>query len=104
MVSGREQWPPILPLRGLANILTVLLALVVAVIAARLGLQALSVGSAHWRSSLIDFRLDKVADITTFILGILFVVWFRRARINAELSDYPQRRARGWTFWGWIVQ
>jgi hypothetical protein len=38
-----------------------------------------------------------------FVLSILFVVWFRRARINAECHDYRQRRARGWAFWGWIV-
>lgn len=31
------------------------------------------------------------------------VVWLRRARINAEGHDYRQRRARGWTFWGWII-
>lgn len=35
--------------------------------------------------------------------GIVFVVWFRRARINASSSSWPQRRATGWTFWGWIV-
>ena len=36
-------------------------------------------------------------------LSILFVVWFYRARINAERHGYRQRRARGWAFWGWIV-
>jgi hypothetical protein len=102
MVSGQQQ-PGFLPLRGLANILTVLLAVVVAVIAARLAIQLLSPGTAHWRRSLIDFRLDKAADITIFGLSILFVVWFRRARINAERHGYRQRRARGWAFWGWIV-
>ncbi len=60
-------------------------------------------GSAHWRYDLIQFRLDKAADITILCLSILFVVWFRRARINADYHDYPQRRARGWAFWGWIV-
>jgi hypothetical protein len=103
MVGDQQQRPGFLPLRGLANILTVLLAIVVAVIAARLTVQLLSLGSAHWRRSFIDFRLDKVADITVFALSILFVVWFRRARINAERHDYRQRRARGWAFWGWIV-
>lgn len=62
----------------------------------------LSLGSAHGRS-LIDSQLDKAADITIFGLSILFVVWFRRARISAEGRDYRQRRARGWTFWGWII-
>jgi hypothetical protein len=103
MVSGPQQWPGFLPLRGLANILTILLAVVVAAIAARLTIQSLRLGSAHWRHAVIGFRLDRAADITIFGLGILFVVWFRRARINAERHDYRQRRARGWAFWGWIV-
>lgn len=103
MVSSEQQWPPFLPLRGLANILTGLLAVVVAAILVRLAIQELSLGSVHWRNSLIDFRLDKVADFIIFGLGILFVVWFRRARINAEFHGYRQRRARGWTFWGWII-
>jgi hypothetical protein len=103
MVGDQQQWPGFLPLRGLANILTVLLAVVVAAIAARLAIQVLGLGSVQWRRSLIDFRLDTAADIAIFALSILFVVWFRRARINAERHDYRQRRARGWTFWGWIV-
>jgi hypothetical protein len=103
MASDQDQRPGFLPLRGLANILTVLLAVVVAAIAGRLAIQLFSLGSAHWRHSLIDFRLDKAADVTILGLSILFVVWFRRARINAERHDYRQRRARGWAFWGWIV-
>jgi hypothetical protein len=103
MVSDQQQWPGFLPLRGLANILTILLAVVVAAIAARLAIQLLGLGSAHWRHSLIDFRLDTPADVTIVGLSILFVVWFRRARINAERHGYRQRRARGWAFWGWIV-
>ncbi len=92
--------PEFLPLRGLANILTVLLAVVVAFIWVRLAIQLLSPGSIHYFT---DFQLDKTADITIFGLSILFVVWFYRARINAERHGYPQRRARGWAFWGWIV-
>ena len=38
-----------------------------------------------------------------FAAGIVFVVWFRRARINAEGHGWRQRRARGWAFWGWGV-
>jgi len=88
------------PLRGLADILTVLLAVVVAFIWARLGVQLLSPGSVHYFT---DFHLDNAADITMLGLSILFVVWFYRARINAERHGYRQRRARGWAFWGWIV-
>jgi len=90
--------PEFLPLRGLADILTVLLAVVVAFIWVRLAIQLLSPGSAHYFT-----QLDKAADITIFGLSILFVVWFYRARINAERHGYRQRRARGWAFWGWIV-
>lgn len=103
MVSGQQQGPEFLPLRGLANILSVVLAVVVAAITARLVIQSFRLGSAHWRYYLIAYRLDKATDITMFGLSILFVVWFRRARINAERHDYRQRRARGWAFWGWIV-
>ena len=103
MVSGQGQRARFLPLLGLANILTILLAVVIAAIAARLAIQLLSLGSAQSRHGLIDVRLDKAADFTIFGLSILFVVWFRRARINAERHDYRQRRARGWAFWGWIV-
>jgi len=92
--------PGFLPLRGLANILTVLLAVVVAFIWARLTIKLLSPGSVHYFA---DFQLDRAADITIFGLSILFVVWFYRARINAERHGYRQRRARGWAFWGWIV-
>jgi hypothetical protein len=92
--------PEFLPLGGLANILTVLLAVVVAFIWARLAIQLLSPGSVHYFT---DFQLDNAVDITIFGLSILFVVWFYRARINAERHGYPQRRARGWAFWGWII-
>ena len=92
--------PEFLPLRGLADILTALLAVVVAFICARLAIQLLSPGSVHYFT---DFQLDKAADTTIFGLSILFAVWFYRARINAERHGYPQRRARGWAFWGWIV-
>jgi len=74
-----------------------------AAIAARLAIELLSLGSAHWRHSLIDLQLDQAADTTIFVLSVLFVVWFRRARNKAERHGYRQRRARGRAFWGWIV-
>ena len=92
--------PEFRPIRGLADIVTVLLAVVVAFVWTRLAFQQLSPGSMHYFT---DFELDRAADITIFGLSILFVVWFYRARINAERHGYWQRRARGWAFWGWIV-
>ncbi len=85
--------PEFLPLRGLANILTVLLAVVVVFICARLVIHLFTPGS-------VEFQLDTAADITIFGLSILFLVWFYRARINAERHGYRQRRARAWAFWG----
>jgi hypothetical protein len=102
MVRGQRH-RSFLPLRGLANALCVVLAVVVAAIVARIVIQWLSLGTAHWRRSFIDFGLDKAVDITIFVWSIVFVVWFRRARINAEGHGHRQRRARAWTFWGWLV-
>ena len=67
---------------------------------ARLAIRLLSPGSLRYFT---DLQLDKTADITIIGLSILFVVWFYRARINAEQHGYRQRRARGWAFWGWII-
>jgi uncharacterized protein DUF4328 len=47
--------------------------------------------------------LDTAGSLMIPGFAVLFVVWFRRARINAERHGYRQRRARGWTFWGWFV-
>jgi hypothetical protein len=72
-----------LPLRALANVLTVVLAVVVAAIAARLGMRLPGLESTQWDGSSIIGTLDNATGTTVFGLGILFVVWFRRARINA---------------------
>lgn len=36
--------------------------------------------------------------------GVVFLVWFHRVRLNAEVFDpQGQRLKRGWTVWGWFV-
>jgi uncharacterized protein DUF4328 len=84
-------------LRGVGNAAIVLLSLELAVLGARLGVQLLPL---PWH--LID-RLDGTGNALTMLTGVVFVIWFRRARINAAASGWPQRRAVGWTFWGWLV-
>lgn len=104
-MSDTERRPNWLPLRTLANALTLLLGLAVAALAARLIIDLswpAGSGTSWRRTELID-GVDKVADVTMFVLAIVFVAWFHRARVNAEFHDYRQRRARAWTFWGWIV-
>jgi Domain of unknown function (DUF4328) len=100
---GIQQQGQFLPLRLLGNVLCVGMAVVIVVMAARTAIAWLSLGSEHWRFEFITLRLDKALDLTIFGWAVLFVVWFRRARINAERHGYRQRRARGWTFWGWII-
>jgi hypothetical protein len=87
--------PPQLPLRALANVLTVLLAVLTVAIAARICLHEIgwrSTGSS-WSASSPSYWLDHVTDMATFAIVILFLVWFRRARINAEHHGWRQRRA-----------
>jgi Domain of unknown function (DUF4328) len=91
--------PEFLPLRGLGHLLTWLLALVVALAVVQLALRVSAVTVASGLRS----RLDEAGGVALFVTAIVFVLWFRRARINAESSGWPQRRARGWTIWAWIV-
>ena len=92
-----------LPLVGLANVLVILLSLVLTVIAATLSLRHF--GETNWEvhGTVVASWLDTAGSLMILGFAVLFVVWFRRARINAERHGYRQRRARGWTFWGWIV-
>ncbi|MEI5007743.1 DUF4328 domain-containing protein [Streptomyces sp. PmtA] len=51
------------------------------------------------------YRWSDVATMNTFVAcGVVFILWFRRARINAEVFA-PDRHSlvRGWAVWGWIV-
>jgi hypothetical protein len=52
----------------------------------------------------IDLRPVVVLWRVAFaVTVVVFLIWFYRARVSAERSDWPQRRARGWAFWGWVV-
>jgi hypothetical protein len=92
-----------LPLRGLAYTLTAVLASTIALAAARLAAPRLYPGDRSWEIEL-DIRplvvLSRLAMAATILL---FLIWFHRARMNAERHNWRQRRARAWTFWGWLV-
>jgi hypothetical protein len=92
-----------LPLVGLANVLVILLSLVLTVIAATLSLRHFGETSWQVHGTVVASWLDTAGSLMILAFAVLFVVWFRRARINAERHGYRQRRARGWTFWGWII-
>jgi len=76
---------------------------VIGAIVLRLGFQVLGRDTARWRYQETIGVLDNVANGTIFVLSIAFVLWFHRARINAEILGYRQRHSPGWTFWGWVI-
>lgn len=96
-----------LPLRGLAQVLTVLLAVVIAVIVVRLGIlwrwPGLGGLATEGAGGPVITWLDRIGNFAILSIAILFLIWFHRARIMAEGRGWEQRRARGWAFWGWIV-
>ncbi|WP_258314704.1 DUF4328 domain-containing protein [Streptomyces sp. Act143] len=45
--------------------------------------------------------VQTVALLTT---AVLFLCWFHRVRVNAEVFDpYGHGKKRGWAVWGWLV-
>lgn len=92
-----------LPLRGLGAVLIVLLAGSVALAAVALAVPSAHMNAPVWqidnavRTLVVSSRVIAAATV------IAFLIWFHRARINAERLGWRQRRARAWTFWGWIV-
>lgn len=90
-----------LPLRTLAGALIILVASTIVLTAAEL----IFVGQRHltWGTDTHTRPLVVLSVISAAATAIVFLIWFRRARIAAERLDWRQRRARGWAFWGWVV-
>lgn len=63
----------------------------------------LTVEAASWFGSVALPVLAAIGEIAFFARMIVFVVWFYRARINAEGRGWPQRRSRGWAVGAWFV-
>ncbi|MFD9212224.1 DUF4328 domain-containing protein [Streptomyces sp. NPDC059544] len=100
-------------LRGLGVAVVLLLGLVIAadVFAVVAGAKMY----AFWGAEPVDievydrweslYRWSDVATMNTFVAcGVVFILWFRRARINAEVfAPDGHGLVRGWAVWGWIV-
>jgi hypothetical protein len=84
-----------LPLAGLGNALTALLVLFAALVVAGLVLPSRPLDLAA--------GADDLTNVVAAVTAIVFLVWFRRARLDAEDSGWRQRRSRNATLWGWIV-
>jgi hypothetical protein len=113
--AGADQGPGTSKIAG--HLLTWLLVADVAAAAARLAVPPLLIrrdtafaGLHHqpvrgWQNHLgIDVKpivvLSRVAFAATVVV---FLIWFFLARADAEQSGWPQRRARAWAFWGWVI-
>ncbi len=45
-----------------------------------------------------------LASLALLATGIVFIIWFHRTRVNAEVFDAAgQRKKRGWAIGGWFV-
>jgi hypothetical protein len=73
-------------LRGLGGLLTGLLALTAAMIVVQLVLRVYGTASGQFWGSRLSPRVGDAGEAAFFLTAIVFVVWFRRARINAESS------------------
>ncbi|MEE1941156.1 DUF4328 domain-containing protein [Streptomyces sp. TRM 70361] len=51
------------------------------------------------------YGLTGVAQVATMLAaGVVFLVWFHRVRVNAEVFvPDGHRKSRGWVVWGWFV-
>jgi Domain of unknown function (DUF4328) len=76
---------------------------VITAIVLRIGAPLLAGHLSRFRYGQMIGLLDNLTNFTIFVLSIVFVLWFHRARVNAECLGYRQRHSPGWTFWGWLV-
>ena len=44
-----------------------------------------------------------LAELACLPTGILCLIWFVRARVNAEHTEWRQPLSTPWAFWGWVV-
>ena len=58
---------------------------------------------AAWLGGIALPLLGGVASFGFLVAMVMFVVWFYRARVNAEGHGWPQRHARVWTIAAWFI-
>ncbi|UGQ12862.1 DUF4328 domain-containing protein [Yinghuangia sp. ASG 101] len=110
------EWIPVKPLRGLANAVCILLGIVA-------GISVLGAIAMFHRAALVDGvtlsdvlsgdleDADDFVEVTTALYalgmlaaGIVFVVWFSRARSNTEAWYGPSATmSKGWAIGGWFI-
>jgi hypothetical protein len=48
-------------------------------------------------------RISALPVLALLPTGIVCVIWFVRARVNADRIEVPQPLSTAWAFWGWVV-
>ena len=59
--------------------------------------------AAAWLGAIVQPALADVSNSGFFVAMVMFLVWFYRARVNAEGHGWPQRRSPGLAIWAWFV-
>jgi len=63
----------------------------------------LIVDAAAWLGAIVLPVLGVASGFGFFVAMVMFLVWFYRARVNAESHGWPQRRSPGWAIGAWFV-
>jgi Domain of unknown function (DUF4328) len=63
----------------------------------------LIVDAASWLGAIALPWLGNPGSFGALVAVVMFVVWFYRARINADGHGWPQRRSPGLAIWAWFA-
>jgi hypothetical protein len=96
--DGREKSATVL-----AHVLTGLLISDIAIAAAALIVSYDGRSDSPFRLQIALKSIAVLWRVASAVTVVVFLFWFYAARVRAERSDWPQRHARGWAFWGWII-
>jgi hypothetical protein len=63
----------------------------------------LAADAAAWLGAIARPSVGGAADWGLFVALVMFVIWFYRARVNAEGHGWPLRQTRIWAITAWFV-
>ncbi len=63
----------------------------------------LTADAAVWLGAIALPWLGSLGNFGVFVAVVMFVIWFYRARVNADGHGWPQRRSPAWAVWVWVA-
>jgi Domain of unknown function (DUF4328) len=63
----------------------------------------LIVDTVAWLGAIVVPVLGLVSNFGVIVAMVMFLVWFYRARVNAEGQGWPQRLSPGWAIGAWFA-